>query len=321
MQYLLQNQASPEITINDALTKIDAMIFGVVQSVVDTLPTNPNDGDVYILSASSATYPNNIVIHIISKGWQMITPTIGACLYILNTRKYIRYIESNWIDEQMVSGNNALPSLHSTAQSGNYNELNNKPYLHTVASSGSYDDLTNKPSFKSVSWTGSYNDLEDQPSISTNAIGDYKFSAQTSNHNKWFLCDGRAISRTECSSLFSVIGTSFGVGNGTTTFNIPDARGRVIGAVGQGMDLTNRKLGNIIGTEMHTLTISEIPVHEHNLPMNGTSGHSGGIDDFRGNADTSRNSYGKTFPEGGGLAHNNMQPTLFAGNLFIYADV
>jgi microcystin-dependent protein len=50
----------------------------------------------------------------------------------------------------------------------------------------------------------------------------------------WLLCDGAEISRTTYSDLFALIGTTYGVGNGSTTFNIPDLRGRVIMGVGTG---------------------------------------------------------------------------------------
>lgn len=50
----------------------------------------------------------------------------------------------------------------------------------------------------------------------------------------WLLCDGAAVSRTTYARLFTVIGTTYGAGNGTTTFNLPDARGRNIIGVGTG---------------------------------------------------------------------------------------
>ena len=44
----------------------------------------------------------------------------------------------------------------------------------------------------------------------------------------WLVCDGRAVSRETYGELFTAIGVTYGAGNGTTTFNIPDCRGRVI---------------------------------------------------------------------------------------------
>lgn len=56
--------------------------------------------------------------------------------------------------------------------------------------------------------------------------GDIKPTARSSAQTGWLLCDGSAINRTTYASLFSAIGTTFGAGNGTTTFNIPDLRGK-----------------------------------------------------------------------------------------------
>ena len=55
-----------------------------------------------------------------------------------------------------------------------------------------------------------------------NEIGDYKMSAQTADHDGWFICDGREFDRKEYAELFAVIGTSFGAGDGKTTFNLPN---------------------------------------------------------------------------------------------------
>lgn len=63
-------------------------------------------------------------------------------------------------------------------------------------------------------------------------VGDIKASLQKNNHDKWFLCNGQAISRSEYSDLFSLIGTSFGAGDGTSTFNLPDYRGKFLRGLG-----------------------------------------------------------------------------------------
>lgn len=66
--------------------------------------------------------------------------------------------------------------------------------------------------------------------------------AGSSAPSGWLLCDGSAVSRTTYADLFTAIGTSYGVGDGSTTFNLPDLRGRVPVGVGQGSGLTNRAL-------------------------------------------------------------------------------
>ena len=64
------------------------------------------------------------------------------------------------------------------------------------------------------------------------SIGDIKASVKEENHNSWFLCDGQAISRVTYSELFDIIGTNFGAGDGTTTFNLPDYRGKFLRGLG-----------------------------------------------------------------------------------------
>ena len=66
----------------------------------------------------------------------------------------------------------------------------------------------------------------------TNYIGDIKASVQTANHGNWLLCDGQAVSRATYSDLFTLIGENFGAGDGSTTFNLPDYRGKFLRGLG-----------------------------------------------------------------------------------------
>jgi len=81
----------------------------------------------------------------------------------------------------------------------------------------------------------------------------------------YLLCDGSAVSRTTYASLFAAIGTAYGPGNGTTTFNLPDFRGRGAIGAGQGSGLSNRSRGTQLGAETHTLSVSELPAHNHSV--------------------------------------------------------
>src|SRR5690606_12658824 len=79
--------------------------------------------------------------------------------------------------------------------------------------------------------------------------------------NNWLECNGQAVSRTTYSDLFAVVGTQYGVGNGSTTFNVPDFTGRVI--VGLSSDSSFNVMGKTGGEKEHTLTTPEMPVHTH----------------------------------------------------------
>lgn len=131
--------------------------------------------------------------------------------------------------------------------------------------------------------------------------------------NGYLLCDGSAINRTDYARLFSAIGTAYGVGNGSTTFNLPDLRGRVaagldnMGGTDAGrLNLANT-LGTTAGTQTHTLTTAEMPSHNHTFIWSSAGNGAGGIGLTRLGAN--EGSVGSS-SSGGDTAHNNMQPTI-----------
>lgn len=109
----------------------------------------------------------------------------------------------------------------------------------------------------------------------------------------WLICNGDAVDRTLYAQLYAAIGETFGPGNGTTTFNLPDMRGRVAagvgtgtgggasgtGAVSGGTALAAVALAGWFGTNAVTLDASQIPAHQHPItdPGHGHSLMGGGI--------------------------------------------
>lgn len=78
----------------------------------------------------------------------------------------------------------------------------------------------------------------------------------------WHFCDGKLLSIAENSALFSLLGTMYG-GDGIQTFALPDLRGRIPVGTGQGAGLSNVNLGEMAGSEKVTLTIQNLPQHNH----------------------------------------------------------
>ncbi|EJN14836.1 microcystin-dependent protein [Bradyrhizobium sp. YR681] len=144
----------------------------------------------------------------------------------------------------------------------------------------------------------------------------------------WALCNGALLAIQQNSALFSLLGTYYG-GNGTTTFALPDLRGRaILGSSGGG---GSYPVGMVSGTNSVTLITSQLPAHNHLVQVSATAGAG------RGNVPPNNNVFGtNSLPannptmifavpgagdtplavgtnlvnEGRGQAHNNLQPYL-----------
>jgi len=145
--------------------------------------------------------------------------------------------------------------------------------------------------------------------------------AGTSAPTGWLFCNGQEISRSTYSDLFSLIGVTFGGGDGSTTFNVPDLRDRFpLGARTIGSSDTERvsnyntDIGDTGGADDHQLTVDEMPSHKHDLNMRSTEGppdsstnNVGKVDDINPNFSRSDNAM---YDTGGDQPHNNMPPFL-----------
>lgn len=113
--------------------------------------------------------------------------------------------------------------------------------------------------------------------------------AGSSAPSTWMFAYGQAVSRTTYPVLFAAIGTTYGNGNGSTTFNLPDLRGRVIAGKDNmgGSDARRlsffgavaRSIGGVLGADAHKLTNNEMPAHNHsgNTGGGGTHNHASGL--------------------------------------------
>lgn len=156
--------------------------------------------------------------------------------------------------------------------------------------------------------------------------GDMKEFAGTSIESGWLACNGAAVSRTTYAVLFAVIGTTWGAGDGMTTFNLPDFRRRTaVGVGGSGSATLGNAVGNTGGEETHTQTIAEMPAHAHTgstctaFNQNGAQLSSSGH--VLSQTDVSQGSTTLALTvasQGGGTAFNVIQPSAVVTKIIKY---
>jgi microcystin-dependent protein len=147
--------------------------------------------------------------------------------------------------------------------------------------------------------------------VGSSPIGSITMFGGGTAPNGWLMCDGTEYNRGTYASLFAVIGTTFGNGNGSTTFNVPDLRGRSpLGAGHNGSLYTNRILGESGGAETHTLTVNEMPKHSHEVKYFNDVGtaHPNTLQNFSSGSDYVSAPF--VSEAGGDQPHNNMHPFL-----------
>lgn len=158
--------------------------------------------------------------------------------------------------------------------------------------------------------------------------GEIKMWSSSTIPSGWQLCDGTALNRTTYSALYSVIGTTYGAGDGSTTFNVPNLKGRVPAGYDSAQTEFNT-MGKTGGEKTHLLTSAEMPAHNHTdsghthaapdgaafWVTNGSSGNVGngtfwGVHAFDGSTNSTASAASNIQNTGGGGAHNNLQPYL-----------
>jgi microcystin-dependent protein len=102
-------------------------------------------------------------------------------------------------------------------------------------------------------------------------LGEIRIFAGNFAPNGWAKCEGQILSIAQNQALFAILGTTYG-GNGTTTFALPDLRGRLPMGQGNGPSLTSTVVGDQQGTENTTLLQNNLPPHNHLMQVYNGSG-------------------------------------------------
>jgi len=123
--------------------------------------------------------------------------------------------------------------------------------------------------------------------------------------------DGQAVSRSTYAALFAVIGTTYGAGDGSTTFNLPDSRGDATADLSSS-DGNFNTIGEQFGSETHTISLSELPSHNHEQYVTANSGGAGLRADYDGDGSgfASYTQGANTSAAGGGGSYPIVQPSI-----------
>jgi len=150
-------------------------------------------------------------------------------------------------------------------------------------------------------------------------VGEIRLVAFNTIPDGWFECNGMELQISSYPALYALLGATYG-GNGTTTFALPDLRGRVPVGAGQGAGLTNYARGAKGGYENITISTSQMPVHDHGVLVNTGAGTTNDPSSaYLANTGTLDKEYSSTAgasntvmvqDNGGGQAHENRPPYL-----------
>jgi hypothetical protein len=169
--------------------------------------------------------------------------------------------------------------------------------------------------------------------MATPFIGQITIFAGNFAPRNWAFCNGQLLAIAQNTALFSILGTTYG-GNGTTTFALPDLRGRVPIHFGQGSGLSNYVLGQFGGAENTTLLATQIPAHTHGVNAVASGGNqaspAGGLPaiestgtslDYSSAATNATMNAGMIGTAGGNQPHTNIQPYLTLNYIIALAGI
>lgn len=277
----------------------------------------------------------------ISTGQAYSLFTYGAVLPTSDTGPHFLTTQSTWYYFDYDTGEYQPQKLNSLSLryiiSASAPSNNDYDIWYRIAEDGTPLDVRKWQAGQWVAFTVDYANVTNKPNIAP--VGQVMIWPTNTAPQDFLICNGQAVLRGQYAALFGVLGTTYGAGDGSTTFNLPDLRGRVpVGAgTGDATDATAWSLASKRGAETHVLTAAQGPEHQHLMfadqTRNGTSVpapsttssvarrlESSALDEYAMKAatDGTEATLGLTAKSGTGAAHNNIQPSLTLNYIIRY---
>ena len=321
------------VTLSNSVTGTGSMVLSASPTLTGTVTTSTLTAtsavDIILSSASTGTVQSGIVRFVgrqasVDNEWNWVAAGSGL------TGAEARLVNGVWTGTAQLRVSTSLITLPIAINYGGVTLSN------SVTGTGSMV-LSASPTFTGSPLTPTQSPSSNNTTIASTAYVDagiaaittvptgtvLPYAGSTTAPTGFLMANGQAVSRSTYSALFAVTSTTFGVGDGSTTFNVPDLRGRaVFGDDSMGSTAANRlgsnsSTGGISGTasrgtaggaQNHTLTTAEVPSHTHSVPAQIVGGSDIGGSGAYLAAGLINN--GTSTSTGGGGAHNNTPPAL-----------
>lgn len=291
---------SVKLKVNTSNTSVANWATVGGATVTDTQPSSPNSGDLWLNRSTNQLLVYN------GTSFTLVGPPNSA----VQTKSADYLLTTTDDNELMIATSSITFTLPTTVRPGYTAIIKNVNTGKVLVQTGGgvIDNSLSSvrvPHLSTVKLVGDGSGNWYRIDTPTADVGDIKPFSGTAVPPGWLLCDGSAVNRTTYAGLFDVVGTNWGAGNGTSTFNVPDYAGRTLIGAGTGSSLTARTLGQKGGEEAHTMTSNEMVSHTHGTTISSTglSGTTGTESDSHTHAQDARTGLlfsGSSFQQGGG---------------------
>jgi microcystin-dependent protein len=284
LNHLYQNDSNLNTGISNNLSSINSLSIASSNYAITSVVNN----QVLSLNAGISNNLSSINSLSIASSNYALTSVVNNQVLSLNTgiSNNTTLIQGNSISLNTGISNNTSSINYLSGLTSNYVTLGTLQTLSNKSMDYNQNTFTNFPTGGNTYTSNNYFEND-------NPIGSITDYAGSTLPNDFLWCDGSAISRTTYASLFTAIGTTYGVGDGTTTFNLPNLKGRV----SAGYDVSN--------------TV---------LPFSSTLGATGGsVTEFGSNATSLTGAIVTTTATGYSLStQSNIQPTIILNKIIKY---